>query len=993
MIGTMSPRMSSPTVVGRAAELAVVDDVLERAASGAPSIAVLAGEAGIGKTRLVGELEARATDRGFVVLRGECIDLDGAEMPYAPLQTALRRAPAEALERALAELPPRARTELGGAFPHVLPAAEAPPRDADRFAQGRLFEYALQLLQAMSRAAPVALTIEDFHWVDRSTRDFVRVLTTSPTARVAVVLTYRTGELPAGHPVRDMVAALRLTDAVRWVDIAPLSRDDVADLLDGILGAAPRALVDEVDARCGGNPFFAAELAAAWSERRSTRLPASLIDALLGRVRSLSRDTVEAVRALAVAGRPMPAALIGRSASLAEPGLSAALREAVDHGVLDWRGDPGTFAFRHDVVREAVYSDLMPTERTALHGGVAGALAAEAGTADAELAFHWTAAGRPAEAFHARLRAGFAAERARAFAEALRHFEEALRTWDAAADAGDEPSADRIDVLARASDLARFTGDHERALVLCDEGIRRADAASDREREAAFHERVGHLRSYAEDCGLAAYRAALRLVAPDAVVSRARLFTAEGFALWGLGRLEDAARRCEEALALATKAGAVREAAYARMVLGLALGHGDDPEAGERHLREALAEPADVLREEDVLYGHIYLGEVLRLRGDFAGAAELMHAGERHARRFGMEGAFGRFMTLNAGLDHLLLGQWDRAERCLSAVEGVSLEPWDALIHGQVAGRLHVGRGDLDAGEAELQTARAQCAGAPPECIPPVYSGLAEIALWRGAREAARQWIHVGAEALGDRADILYAPELYATGARVEADIVAAAVSRAGPPADRVQEWVDRLEALVAGHGGGDGPPTTRAYLATARAELARARGADAAEAWAAAARAWDAVAAVPLATYARWRRAEVLFLAGGERSAAADLLQGAYAVAARLGAAPLAGEIEALARRARVSVAPEETTRAATEDAAQPSWLDERGLTSREAEVLALVGEGLTNRQIGEQLFISPKTAGLHVSRILAKLDVRNRTQAADLAHRHGVVRGPTAA
>ena len=225
---------------------------------------------------------------------------------------------------------------------------------------------------------------------------------------------------------------------------------------------------------------------------------------------------------------------------------------------------------------------------------------------------------------------------------------------------------------------------------------------------------------------------------------------------------------------------------------------------------------------------------------------------------------------------------------------------------------------------------------------------------------------------------LLYAPTLYAMGARVEAEAALAAATddgrreRAAAAAGRL---VAELEALLTGEGS---PPSALAHAQAARSEAARAAGADTEAMWTAVAGAWAAVGARYPAAYASWRGAEAALRGSGAR-AGADALRAAHEQATALGAELLRSELEALARRARVplGVAPGEGGEP------DPSSLTALGLTAREAEVLELVGEGLTNRQIAERLFISPKTAGLHVSNILGKLRVANRTQAAEVAHR----------
>ena len=364
---------------------------------------------------------------------------------------------------------------------------------------------------------------------------------------------------------------------------------------------------------------------------------------------------------------------------------------------------------------------------------------------------------------------------------------------------------------------------------------------------------------------------------------------------------------------------------------------------------------------------------MLRLLGRFGDALEVTEEGERLARHFGMEASFGRFLALNAATDEFLLGRWDRVEMRLAAVGTDGLEPWDSIARGQVAGQLLLARGRLDEAAKELEAARSHCDGAPAECGPAVYAGLAELALWRDAPGEARALVTRGLDQASGSEDLLYGPQLYAMGARVEAE---AALRTGGEERERAAASARRLlgdlEALLETH---RPPPSALAHRDAARAELARAEGRDSELEWSRASAAWERVGAVYPATYARWRQAEAVLREGGSRTEAAETLRAAHADAGELGAALVRGEIEGLARRARVDVG---------EVAAAPgSPLAEHGLTARELEVLALVGEGLTNRQIAERLFISPKTASLHVSRILAKLGVSNRTQAADVAHR----------
>ena len=289
-----------------------------------------------------------------------------------------------------------------------------------------------------------------------------------------------------------------------------------------------------------------------------------------------------------------------------------------------------------------------------------------------------------------------------------------------------------------------------------------------------------------------------------------------------------------------------------------------------------------------------------------------------------------------------------------------------------MAGALLLARGRLDEALEALETARVLCERAPAECGPAVYAGLAELSLWRADPEHARALVRDGLRSIAD-GDLLYAPALHAVGARVEAEAAARAAASGGEPGEAAAaagELLASLDRLL----DGATTPSALAHRATAGARSRARRAADR-PSWAQAAAAWEAVGSPYGAAYARWRQAEAVLAAAGSRAEAAELLQAAHREAARLDAALLREETEGLARRARVDLG--------TPAATGPAPLQGLGLTERELEVLSLVGEGLTNRQIGEHLFISPKTAGLHVSRILSKLNVSNRTQAAEVAHR----------
>ena len=507
----MPARISSRNLVERRAELEALELALERAADGDPTVTLVIGEAGIGKSRLLREVELHARAQGMAVLRGECLRLDGGDLPFAPLAALLRDAPPERLDAALGELGTEVRAELERAFPHLgagIPVGGG--SQPDRFAQARVFEAIVLLLGALGREAPLLVVLEDVHWVDRSTREFVRFLVRGlRRERLAVAISFRTGELGSTDPVREMLADLQYHERVTLAELAPLGREGVAAQLEGILGRPPEpALAAELHERCGGNPLFAEELLSAHRDPGGEKLPARLADALRVRLRRVPEPVRGLLPYAAVIGRPAPASLLGAASGTGEPELSAALRGAVDHHLLVHDRERDAFAFRHDVVREAVYADLLPGERAPVHGAVAAAIG-DAG-AQAELAVHWRAAGDGPRALRASVAAGLEAEEARAFDEALRHLRAALELWDAEEILG----LDRVELLGHLSDLARHTGEHAQAVAWCEQALAALGEAGDDARAARFFERLGRLQSFEDDSGLAAYRAALERLAP-----------------------------------------------------------------------------------------------------------------------------------------------------------------------------------------------------------------------------------------------------------------------------------------------------------------------------------------------------------------------------------------------------------------------------------------------------------------------------------------------
>ena len=410
-------------------------------------------------------------------------------------------------------------------------------------------------------------------------------------------------------------------------------------------------------------------------------------------------------------------------------------------------------------------------------------------------------------------------------------------------------------------------------------------------RAARLYERLGEYHSWDDAAALDCYASALALVGEAPTALPARLLAAQGHALMGLRRWAESRERCEQALAVAAAAGDDEQAAAARITLGITLAFLGDSEAGEGYLREALA----AARGEDSVRAYVHLGELLRVRGDHAGALVAMETGERAAARLGMRGSFGSFMYVNAIDDLLRLGRWQEAGARVREAERMDLGVTAATMLHASAAQLHALRGEGAPAREHLDRAR-RCVelGLPGEFETPYRSAAAALALAERDPEAARKH---AVTALSSPPEPLYIPMLLWLGVRAEADAA---------EADRTHRRaveLARVDALLAAFPeGGAGAP---AHRELALAERARAAGAADPALWRAASDRFDALGEPYPAAYARLREAEALLSGGSDRRTAAERLWPARATAAELAATPLLEEIDALARRGRISPEP----------------------------------------------------------------------------------------
>ena len=974
--------MTSSKLIGRTAELAELEAALRDAADGRPSLAFVAGESGVGKSRMVAELARRTGEDGARVAIGECVELGDEELPYAPIVGVLRSL-ARDHDPVLDALPPAARAELAALLPEL--GGEARADGEATQGQPRLFEALLTLLDLLGREQPLALVLEDIHWADRSTRAFLVFLARSLwTERVLVIATYRSDELHRRHPLRPLLAELERDTRARRIELARLTRDELAELLADILGgAADDELVERLYARSEGNPLFTEELLAARLDGRGG-LPSTLRDALMVRIERLSEPAQEVLRVLS-AGRRLPHAVLADASGLGAAELRAVVREAAESNVIV-ADERGRYQFRHALLREVVHDDLLPGEHAELHLALARALERQAeetgedALITAGIAHHYLSAGAQREALVASVRAADAAERVHAHGEAGALLERALDLWPRVADAEARTGCDRDELLRRAARALINDGDYGRAEQLLRVAVGEVDEQRDPRRAADLLELMSRALwslGRASESREAIARAVALLPEDDRSPERARILARQAKAAILQGRITEALPAAEAAYGAARHAHADGPLADALNAMGhsqILLGEVED---GTARLREAIAISPHGFERTSAWTN---LADALHVVGR---SQEGLAAADQGLADTAGEGRVSDWLSLTLVEIRWALGEWEAARAALPPPDRRHIGMKLAFVESLRAA-IALADADHDAARASLDRIAEVIQGSREPQFLGWYGSLrGELERRCGDLSAARAAIDDGLDAIEFCSEDLPRLALLSeTGAVIEADAAQRARDLGDQAAERAaisraETFEMRAEACAE-----DARPVELARLASTRAHLARARGTADPALDAAAADAWLAVARPYPAATARLRRAETL-AERGEREEAAAQVADVLAVADTLGAPWLRGEAEGLASRARLPLPSAGEAPPAPETGGE----DPFGLTPRERQVLELLAGGATNREIGAQLFMAEKTASVHVSRILAKLDVRSRTEAAAVAHRFGLV------
>jgi tetratricopeptide (TPR) repeat protein len=742
----MGGRVASPTLAGRVEELGVLEAAQGRAANGEPAVVLVGGEAGIGKTRLMAELADRHRVEGARVLVGGCLPAGGDGLPYGPIVEALRPLPGELGVGALRELVGLSWAELAGLLPALGEPASGP---AGQAAQARLFELLLGLLGRLGEQAPLILVVEDLHWADRSTRQLLGFLVRNLRAeRLLLVVTYRSDE-PDPDRLGPYLAELDRGGRVERLELTRLDRAATVAQLTAILDASPAAdLVEAVFVRSEGNPFFTEELLAAVGAG-SGGLPITVRDLLRGRVRGLPEQPRRVLGVAAVAGRQVSHRLLAAVAGLDDQQLEGALRQAVAHQLLVARPGQGGYRFRHALLQEVVDAGLLPGERARLHAGYAQALTERPelatgapAVAAAELAAHWDAAGEPARALPARVQAGLAAERARAFAEARQHYQRALQLWERVADPGRPAGLDRVELLARAAAAVALTGAAGDAAGLLQDALGRIEPAAEPVRAAVLLTRLEtHRRVAGDEAGaVAALAQAERLVTgapPSAEVARVLAACAYGLLL--RARPEQAIACSEAAIGAARAVGATAEEAKALRVLAISLANFGGLERALDLLLEARRLAQEVGDAETIMDTYMSAGHLLEWAGRLRDKVEDAQEGYRRAHELGLERSTGSFVAGNLAFALLSAGRWAQCEQLTR--EALASDTWGAFNLRVARGVLLARQGAFTAAQDQLDLALRL---SPPFLSDSAWLGQAEFALWAGHQDQAATAVAAG---------------------------------------------------------------------------------------------------------------------------------------------------------------------------------------------------------------------------------------------------------
>jgi DNA-binding CsgD family transcriptional regulator/tetratricopeptide (TPR) repeat protein len=947
----------SPVLVGRVAEGESIRAVYERARSRQAATVLISGEAGIGKSRLVAETVRNLPDSPLTLVGG-CLERGSQGAPFVPFVAIVRDLVRQLGRDQVTPLLPPGGSALGDWLPDLGPAPA-------RYSRTRLLEEVLTLVSRVARTRPVVVVVEDLHWADESTGELFAYLTRNMTdAAVLLIGTLRSGE----HPHRQLFAELDRRPEMVHIALDPLDERQVSELLAAIDGQPPDpARGRRVHQRSGGNPMFVEALSDV------DEAPAQdLRGLLLARITDLGDASRDLLSAMAVAGTEVSDELLLDVCGLPERQTHEALRDLVELGHAVPRDE--RYSIRHDLIREVVYTSLLPGERRLLHRRCAAALA-DREPDSAALAEHWMAAGQVDAALPVAWRAAFHAARLHARDEELQLLELILANWERVVDPAGLVGAGRAEVLRRAASAAFATGRSSRGVALSTAALDELDTTAGPERRATLLGLRGQLRQRLDGTGTQDLEHALTLLPPGTSTDvRSRLLSTLAIVGIGAHRHGESRRHAIEALRLADQLDDDGLRAPALLVLAMLVLHDvfsgtdGDTELSRRRFAESRRLAESVGDDHTFLTSFQWESLMLGYSGRYEEAVELARAGQREADRLGHARSRGSMLAMARAANLRTLGRWDEAVEVVQNALADGPPPLYAAALRLVTADIAYCRGEADQFELLLRqlVEFARHAHSADEV-------KAEIAILR-ISWAAEQGDHdladrVLGEHLAPARAAWLPPEvmrLALVGARAQrARRVAAPRNRqvAAAVTARFAEITALVEARYAA------TPELAAHRLTIEAIAA-----DQLPAWDRAAEAWRHLHN-PYQTAVVLTDAAATALASNNRPGALSRLREAGARASRLRATPLLTRMDDLKRRGRLV------------DNDDSPTVNDFGLTRRELDVLQVLARGRSNTQIADELFISGNTVATHVARILTKLGVTTRTEAAARAHESGLL------
>ena len=981
-------------LIARQRELQVLDACLTSARSSRASIAIIRGESGMGKSRLVESLAERARQEGVFVAVGHCTPVSGGELPFGPFVELLSQIGAAPDSTKIAGATwERLRSVLTVSGPSS--GVLSPDVGLER---SRLFTSVLWVLHTIGERQPVMLVLEDVHWADSSSLDLLNYLArTAGQERLLIVLTCRDDALGHNASTRRGIRELSRAEMARDITLTPLGAEDVSQLLAESDVPLPESKYGKVIELSDGNPFIALELAA--HDGVEGAHTEALRHALMGPLEDLTEDARRALHVAAVLGQYIPHEVLEYAIESTGGDVASDIRMLTERGLLVAGAE--RYDFRHAIVRENVVAEMLPSERLAAHRAAVHGLRLShqdgSPTGRTQLAHHLVAAKDYSGALPVVLSAARHARRVYAFPEARRQLAVGREVlWSRVDDAQALAGLSYDDLVRREAEMARWAGRPSEAAELIQKTMVRASpvgrcrarlelelgealwAAGDPAAALAAWERSeGALQETPED-------PASENPAPEDRTLRARVVASLARGLVMTGRHESGRAAAELAVTLSEESGATRNALQARITLAIVVARQGDLETGVAQLRQCLPEAIAADAFEAVVRCFGNLAFLLSAAGRMGEALQITAEGAQVCRRFGPLLLVAPTLAENWVHALVATGRWDEARDLAQeleqqwAAEGMAL-----ALHLELA-RVAAARGDAASFERTMSIIERFARADDPYALHDVTAARAENLLWHGDAQEAHRIARESLSHLGDQQDFGLVVSMCSVALRAHADQVTTRADRV--LSESAARETRHLLSIAQHAAERDSGALGHAHLLLCEAEAARASLRQSADPWTTVVTTWQRLDCPYPTAYAQWRQAEELFGARA-RAQATRALASALQTAVRLRCAPLESSLRTLARHAGVSPLELETT--ATETAA-PAAVGPRTpdslpvpLTPRERDVLQILTEGFSNQQIARRLFISESTVSVHVSHVIAKLGVSNRLQAAAAATR----------